>query len=120
MENLSQLNEQNIKETNQQKCHICDKEFEELEAHFVATHEFDDTSNNQHQCTSCGKLFSGAVNLKKHISTVHEGLKNYKCESCDKSFSYSGHLKRHILTVHEGHKDYKCQSCAKAFSEAGI
>ena len=115
MENLSQLNEQNIKETNQQKCHMCDKEFgqHELEAHFVTTHELDDTSSNQHQCTSCGKLFCGAINLKKHISIVHEGHKNYKCESCGKSFSYSRHLKRHIRTVHEGHKDHKCESCSK-------
>ena len=100
MENLSQSNEQNIKETNQQKCQICDKEFEELEAHFVATHELDEITSNQHQCTSCGKLFSGAVNLKKHISTVHEGLKNYKCESCGKSFTQAGSLKNHIDAIH--------------------
>ena len=51
MENLSQLNEQNIIVTNQQKCHICDKEFgqHELEAHFATTHELDDISSNQHK-----------------------------------------------------------------------
>ena len=72
-----------------------------------------------HKCESCGKSFSGAQYLKKHMYTVHEGHKDYKCESCSKSFSQAGDLKQHIHTVHEGHKDYKCESCSKSFSDAG-
>ena len=69
-----------------------------------------------YKCESCGKSFSHAGHLKKHIVTVHEGHKDYKCESCGKSFSQTEHLKTHIKTVHEGHKDYKCESCGKSLS----
>ena len=54
---------------------------------------------------TCGKSFSEAGSLKKHIHTVHEGQKDYKCGFCDESFSQAGHLKRHIHTIHEGQND---------------
>ena len=38
---------------------------------------------------------------------------NYKCESCGKSFSSAQILKKHIHTIHEGHKDHKCDTCGK-------
>ena len=58
--------------------------------------------HKDYKCESCGKSFSHAGNLKKHIHTVHKGHKDYKCKSCGKSFSHA-HLKKHIHTVHEGH-----------------
>ena len=71
-----------------------------------------------HKCQSCGKSFSEARNLKRHIHTVHEGHKDHKCKSCGKSFSQGGYLKNHIHTVHKGHKDNKCESCGKSFSHS--
>ena len=70
--------------------------------HFLkqAIHE----GSKDYKCESCGKSFSGAPYLKKHIHTVHEGYKDFKCESCGKSFSQSSNLKKHIRTNHEGHK----------------
>ena len=38
-------------------------------------------------CKSCGKLFSRAAYLKKHIHKVHKGHKDNKCESCGKSYT---------------------------------
>ena len=85
--------------------------------------------NDDQKCQSCGKLFSRADSLKKHIFTVHEGHKNYKCESCGKLFSGAIYLKKHIHTFHEGHRDhmmvhngkiykYKCSKCPKTFTKA--
>ena len=56
------------------------------------------------KCESCGKSFSRAENLKKHIHTIHEGHKDSKWESCGKSFFQAGNLKVHIHTLHEGKK----------------
>ena len=40
--------------------------------------------------------------MRKHVESVHEGLKQYKCQQCDKAFGDDGNLKRHIKSVHEG------------------
>ena len=43
--------------------------------------------------------------------------KDHKCDSCGKAFSFAGDLKRHIKAVHNnGLKDHKCDSCGKLFS----
>ena len=31
-----------------------------------------------HKCDSCGKAFSQARDLKKHIDSVHNGIKDHK------------------------------------------
>ena len=59
---------------------------------------------NKNKCESCGKSFTKAGYLKKHIHIVHEGHKDYKCKSCGKCFSQAYNLKSHIFLMHEGHK----------------
>ena len=59
-------------------------------------------------CGICGKTFSKTRNLKNHISTVHEGMKNHKCETCGKAFCSKQYLYLHIGSVHEGIKNHKC------------
>ena len=52
---------------------------------------------------SCGKSFTGAQYLKKHI---HNGCyKDHKCYTCGKSFSSPEYLKKHSFTIHESHKE---------------
>ena len=53
------------------------------------------------------KTFCQLSNLKTHIKSVHEGLKNHKCDLCDKKFGHSSVLKKHIKGIHEGLKDLK-------------
>ena len=40
--------------------------------------------------------------MRRHITIVHEGQKNYKCEFCEKPFSTQGNLKIHIKRMHNG------------------
>ena len=44
--------------------------------------------------------FSQAVDLKRHINSVHNGEKDYKCNICGRLFSLSQNLKKHNNTVH--------------------
>ena len=49
--------------------------------------------------------------LKKHIETVHEGIKPFKCKTCDYETAHKPHLKKHVESVHEGFKPFKCTIC---------
>ena len=42
---------------------------------------------------------------QKNVKAVYEGVKDHKCDFCGKSFSYASNLKTHVKTVHEGMKD---------------
>ena len=57
-------------------------------------------SYKDYKCKSCGKSFSQADDLRKHIPMVHEDHKDHKCKSCGKLFSQTGDLKKHINTIH--------------------
>mgnify|MGYP002051671287 CR=1 FL=1 len=65
----------------------------------------------------CGKAFSDAISLRKHMST--HGEKQFVCqvEGCGKRFLDSSKLKRHSLT-HTGERPYACpvEGCGKRFS----
>ena len=151
----------------QQKCHICDKLFENLEAHYVSSHIKDEISSfnesenlfdyinvnedvknnskkyinsdeitfkdpfehineihkdvmieNPKNCDCCGKSFTRASSLKRHVKIVHEGIKDHECNHCGKSFSQARYLKTHVKSIHEGVKEHVCNDCGKSFSLA--
>ena len=121
-----------------QKCNQCDKIFDSKQglANHIRTHKnrnkeisegdedddnFIDTKDglNSNICGICGKLFSEAGNLKKHINRFHNNdgqQKDYKCNACGKLFTTSSILKNHKIEVHEKLK-YKCdfKNCEMSF-----
>ena len=70
---------------------------------------------SHHKCKLCNRTFSQSGTLRRHIKTVHGGVKSHNCETCGKSFSRAANLKKHISAVHEGTKDHKCHICFKEF-----
>ncbi|OQE44090.1 hypothetical protein PENCOP_c002G01520 [Penicillium coprophilum] len=50
---------------------------------------------NNHPCNDCHKTFGRSSDLKRHMSTVHLGLRRYSCELCDRRFSRQDSLARH-------------------------
>ena len=53
-------------------------------------------------CIECGKEYSSAHILKRHLEFVHEGRRDYTCPQCGKDFDRAISLKTHIESVHEG------------------
>mmetsp|Transcript_10983 Transcript_10983/g.33690 ORF Transcript_10983/g.33690 Transcript_10983/m.33690 type:complete len:390 (+) Transcript_10983:210-1379(+) len=104
-----------------------------------------DVGSGVHMCPECDKSFTRAYYLRRHIDSVHKGIKPFKCEICGKSFSQKGHLNehvrgrhstdtlrcgvcshtfgsksklsRHVRAVHENIRMHVCELCNKAFKE---
>ena len=54
-------------------------------------------------------------NLKMHVKTVHEGIKEFGCDLCSQVFGHKGHMKDHMKNIH-GTKDLPCENCGKLFA----
>ena len=50
-------------------------------------------------CKVCGRIFANSKNMKKHVKSTHNGLKE-TCPHCKASFSQSWILKNHINVKH--------------------
>ena len=70
-----------------------------------------------HVCETCGKAFGWKFNLTEHIKSVHKGLHKCQCNICGKNFTEEASMKRHISVVHEGEKPFKCTQCEKSFGQ---
>ena len=83
----------------------------------------------------CGKSFTRAFDLHRHVRAVHEKARDYVCEwkdaasgaVCGRSFGRSGNLRTHIRTVHEKARPLVCEwkdpttgtMCGKSFGQSG-
>jgi len=74
-------------------------------------HEMD--PRKPHPCNTCGKFFSHASDLKRHIQ-IHTGEKPYSCDTCEKKFVQVSDLNRH-QAIHSEEKPYACSICGKTF-----
>ncbi|MEE6501242.1 hypothetical protein FKM82_004113 [Ascaphus truei] len=79
--------------------------------------ELDDQkySKNKPVCNTCGKVFSEASSLRRHMR-IHKGVKPYVCHLCGKAFTQCNQLKTHVRT-HTGEKPYQCKMCEKGFAQ---
>ena len=61
-----------------------------------------------HECDECKKKFTSSADLKRHVSSVHNDVRNDICEQCGMAFLHWHSLKKHIETVHEMVRNYAC------------
>ena len=65
--------------------------------------------NGIYKCHECEFGSSFSANLKRHIKSVHEGVK-YPCQSCEYQATDPSTLNRHNRRDHSGIR-YPCQQC---------
>ncbi|XP_042649941.1 uncharacterized protein LOC104364205 [Tyto alba] len=72
------------------------------------------SGEKEHKCPECGKFFTCARNLNRHLR-LHTGEKPFKCQDCGKSFRDSTNLISHQNT-HMKEKPFLCTTCGKRVS----
>ncbi|KAJ3413430.1 Metallothionein expression activator [Chytridiales sp. JEL 0842] len=63
----------------------------------------------------CGKTFQKVFNLRAHMK-IHALEKVFTCTLCESSFRRSHDLRRHLKSLHTGVRAYPCFTCPKSFS----
>ncbi|KAL3271195.1 hypothetical protein HHI36_021691 [Cryptolaemus montrouzieri] len=60
--------------------------------------------SSNHNCNYCDYQTTQKQILKRHVNSVHLGIKNFKCDECDFKTSKKYGLTRHVNGVHLGIK----------------
>ena len=109
------------RKTHQKYCIICDKLFATIQScniHRQSQHN-DDNGSKKFKCASCGNFLQTQQSLGRHITSVHEKLKNFSCDFCNTMFARRDHLKSHISALHYEEKLFSCKICQKKFTQRG-
>lgn len=100
--------------TNLRQCPHCEKYFTSRKyPRHMDKHE------KPYECAQCSKRFSSDTNLRRHISDIHEQLKQFLCSMCGKSFAQKSDLRIHISRMHLNDY-YSCSTCGKSYKSKYI
>eukprot|EP00096_Caligus_rogercresseyi_P004139 TRINITY_DN182_c2_g1_i1.p1 TRINITY_DN182_c2_g1~~TRINITY_DN182_c2_g1_i1.p1 ORF type:complete len:250 (+),score=60.26 TRINITY_DN182_c2_g1_i1:82-831(+) len=99
------------------ECMLCQKSFKQkshLSFHEKTLHQ---GLSRLHLCHTCGKTFSSASNLKKHIGLRHNDPQGHVCEFCGRVYKELRYLLIHVKTHSSGEKDphFFCRECEEEF-----
>ncbi|KAE8410092.1 hypothetical protein BDV37DRAFT_235693 [Aspergillus pseudonomiae] len=68
------------------------------------------------ECTICGTRFTRRSNCREHVKRHDPSLrKSYHCEFCEKPFGRKTDLRRHVDSIHHGIRKFGCEDCGKRF-----
>ena len=66
------------------------------------------------QCVQCGKLFASNTDMRNHIKSVHEKIRDVICDICAKGFPSKSALNIHRMG-HTGEKNFPCHICGQSY-----
>ena len=70
----------------------------------------------QYSCGRCNYTTISKMDYDKHVQRKHGEVKKHRCPLCDKSFFCQSRLKRHIKSTHELLTEHMCKFCCRGFS----
>ena len=73
-------------------------------------------ADKKFECKDCNRNFTTNSNLKKHIATIHQKVRNFKCDICNKTFTNRTNLKVHKSINHIKSRDFICNICNADFT----
>ena len=111
------------------ECDICHTKFalkEGLKQHNARFHDPSGIHIKEIEslCSLCGKKYAQNWKLKRHIATVHEGVKPFECDICHTKFALKEGLKQHNARFHDPSgiqiKEIEslCSHCGKKYSQS--
>ena len=93
------------------ECPYCEKMVKNLSFHVWNNH----LRLKQHNCLQCNKAFQTNGHLKRHVESVHNGIRHpVPCPICGKLLGHKASLTTHIQAVHEKVR-HKCTQCEKEY-----
>jgi len=81
--------------------------------------EMRERNKGRFKCEKCDSKFNTNGNLKDHVKSVHNKIKDFECDLCNHKCSSNSNLKRHIKHVHDKIKDFECDLCNHKCSSYG-
>ncbi|KAL4946794.1 hypothetical protein BDV06DRAFT_347 [Aspergillus oleicola] len=74
-------------------------------------------SASGNECTLCGAKFTRRSNCREHMKRHDpNNRKTWACDACGKTLGRKTDLKRHIDSVHRGIRRFACDQCGARFS----
>lgn len=74
------------------------------------------------RCQLCSFTTSRQYHLRRHVSSVHDKLRNYTCShtGCSSVFACKSSLAKHIEVIHDKIRRYDCTwpNCSRSFSRS--
>ena len=87
-------------------CHYKTTSKKSFQEHFDVSHD-----GNRTQCLECDFKAPVISHLRRHIDSVHRGLKKFPCDLCEHRATTKQGLERHIRVRHLNLKDLQCPHC---------
>lgn len=100
-------------------CHGCGKSYQkacELKRHIKLAHEDKTKREIYFYCDQCDFKTFSKMNIKRHLMTIHLGIRAFSCKLCpDKKYTSKITLDQHMITKHNQETEFVCQCCKRKF-----